>query len=96
MVHIYSEILLSHKKNHEIVPLAATWMDLDIIILRSQTEKDKYHMISLMCGIYDTNEPIYKTEIDSQTEQPCGCQRERGLGGKWIRSLELADGNYYI
>ena len=53
-------------------------------------------MISLMCGIYDTNGPIYKTEIDSQTEQACGCQRERGLGGKWIRSLELADGNYYI
>ena len=31
---------------------AATWMDLEIIILSevSQTEKDKYHMISLICG----------------------------------------------
>ena len=31
---------------------AATWMDLEIIILSevSQTEKDKYH-ISLTCGI---------------------------------------------
>ena len=35
------------------MPLAATGMDLVIIILReiSQTEKDKYHMISLICGI---------------------------------------------
>ena len=32
---------------------AATWMDLEIIIVSevSQKEKDKYHMISLTCGI---------------------------------------------
>ena len=36
-----------------IMPLAATWMNLEITILSevSQKEKDKYHMISLMCGI---------------------------------------------
>ena len=52
MVHIYNGILLSHKKN-EIMPFVATWMDLEIIILSevSQKEKDKYHMISFMCGI---------------------------------------------
>ena len=36
------------------------------------TEKDKYHMISLTCGIKkkkDKNELIYKTETDSQTLQ---------------------------
>ena len=35
------------------MPLAATWMQLDIIILSeiSQEEKDKYRMVSLICEI---------------------------------------------
>ena len=47
-------------EKHEIMPFAATWMDLDIIILSevSQTEKDKYHMISFICGIYNTSHHI--------------------------------------
>ena len=46
------EYYLAIKKNEKL-PFAATWMDLDIIILRevSQTEKDKDHMISLICRI---------------------------------------------
>ena len=43
----------SARKKNEIMPFAATWMDLEIIILSevSQTEKDKYHIILLICGI---------------------------------------------
>ena len=46
-------IYYSAIRRKEIMPFAATWMDLEIIILNevSQTEKDKYHMISLTCGI---------------------------------------------
>ena len=48
VVHIYNGKLLSHKKEqNNIMPFAATRMDLEIVILSevSQTEKDKYHMI---------------------------------------------------
>ena len=45
VVYIHSGVLLIHKKD-ERMSFAATWMDLEIIILSevSQTEKDKYHL----------------------------------------------------
>ena len=47
-INIHNRYCSAIKKN-EILPLAATWMDLEIIIL-SQTENDKYHIIPLICG----------------------------------------------
>ena len=52
VVHTDNEYYSAIKKN-EIMPFAATWIDVEIIILSkvSQKEKDKYHMIALTCGI---------------------------------------------
>ena len=53
MWYIYTVEYYSAIKNNEIMPFAATWMDLEVVIVSevSQTEKDKYHMISLISGI---------------------------------------------
>ena len=50
MGHLHNGILSVKNK---ILPFATAWMDLENIMLSEihQSEKDKYHMISLMCGI---------------------------------------------
>ena len=76
MVYIYNGILFSHKKS-EILPFAATWMDIEDSTLRErrQTEKDKYHMISIVCGIITNKKQAHRYQ-----EQIGGCQRQ-GVGG---------------
>ena len=53
MWYIYTVEYYSAIKKNEIMPFAATWMDLEIILLSkvSEREKNNYHMISLICGI---------------------------------------------
>ena len=40
-------------KKKEVLPFATIWVDLEGIMLReiNQTEKERYYMISLKCGI---------------------------------------------
>ena len=53
MWYIYSMEYYSAIKKKEIIPFAATWLALESVILSevSQTEKKKYCMTSLICGI---------------------------------------------
>ena len=53
VVHIYTMEYYSPIKKNEIMSSAATWMDLDIVKLNevTQTEKEKYHVISVICRI---------------------------------------------
>ena len=46
VVHIYNRILLSYKKK-EIMSFTVTWIDLEIIILSEDTEKQISYDISM-------------------------------------------------
>ena len=76
------------------MPLAATWMQLEVIIL-SKPERERQipyditYMWTLNCK---TNEHIYETETDSQTQRADLWLPRTGQCG----SLGLADANYYI
>ena len=67
-IHTNTMKYYSVTKQKEIMPFAATWMDLEIIILSeiSQKEKDKYCDITYMWNLkYDPNEIICEIETDS-------------------------------
>ena len=73
------------QNKNEIMLFAATWMDLEIITLSevSQKEENKYHMISLICGISNmtqTNLSTKQKQTHRHREQIHGCQKGGGLG----------------
>ena len=53
MCYTYTMEYYSAIKKNNVMPFVAAWMQLEMIILSeiSQNEKDKYHMMSLICGI---------------------------------------------
>ena len=67
VVYTHTPEYYSATKKNEMMPFAAIWMDLQIIILNevSQVEKDKYEFTYTWNLKYDTNKFIHET--DSQT-----------------------------
>ena len=75
-------------KRNKIIPFAATWMQLEIIILSevSHKEKDKCHMISLICGIYNMAQMNLSTkqkQTHRHRDQTCGFWGQGGRGMDW-------------
>ena len=71
------------------MPFAATWMELEIVILSevSQTEKDKYDIAYIWNLKNGTNEPIYKTEIESEMQKT----KVMATNGVWRVEDKLGD-----
>ena len=68
MWYVYTKEYYSAIKKNKIEPFAGTWIDLEIIILNVVSQRQIPHDIAYMWNLkYNTYEPIYKTEIDSQT-----------------------------
>ena len=70
VAYMYGRVLLSHKKN-EMMAFAATWIDLEIIIL-SEVSQRKTNVICYRLYVEskrNTNEFIYKIERDPQTQK---------------------------
>ena len=71
MWYTYTTEYYSAIQKNEVMSFAATWMDLEIIIQSEVKVKQRQisYDIAYMWNLIknDTNELIYKTEIDSQT-----------------------------
>ena len=80
-IHMFNKIVLLLKKKkedvvdyysvvkkNEIIPSAATWRQLEIIILSEVRQRQISYDITYMRNLrYGTIEPTYETEADSQT-----------------------------
>lgn len=51
VVYMHKQILYATTRNGGIKQFAATWMELENFILSEVSQKDKYQMFSLVCGI---------------------------------------------
>ena len=87
MGHLHDGILLTVKK--KILPFETVWIDMENFMLSdmSQSEKDKYHMISLMWNNEQT-ELISKIETDSQIEKRMTAKRGEQQGMEGLRKKE--------
>ena len=72
VIYIHNGTLLSH--NNDIMPFAATWMELETLIL-SEVRKRKTNTIWYHLNwnlLYSINEPFHRKENHGLGEQTCG------------------------
>ena len=93
-VHIYSGIMLSHKKEQNNMDGPR---DDDTKWSKSERERQIPYDISYGWNLkHDTNEHIFEIETDSWSQRThCGCQGE-GLEKGWSGRLRLAEIGCYI
>ena len=72
VVHMYNRLLFSHKKKC-IQSVLMRWVNLQLFIQSeaSQKEKNKYHILTHICGIYKdgTEKAVCKALMEMQTER---------------------------
>ena len=69
MWHLYTMDCFSAIKKKEALPLAATWMDLEMITLSEVGQMKKYDTTYMWKTKININISVYKTQIDSQIQK---------------------------
>ena len=79
--YIYTMEYYSAIKKDDIMPFAATWTELENLILSemSQKDNDKYHMISPITGIY------YPAQMNISSEKKIMDLENRLVAARWER-----------
>ena len=97
-IYIYNGILLSHKKEWNNAICSKTDEPSNYHTKWSKSDKDKYHMISLICRL----QKMIQMNLFTKQKQTHRCRKQtygyqRGKGGKegQISSMGLTDTNYY-
>ena len=100
VVPIYNGILLSHKKeqNNAICSNMDATRDYHAKWSKSERERQISYDIAYTWNLkYGTNEPIYKTETDSDIENRLVVVKVGGRGGRGMDGeFGLVDANYSI
>ena len=94
MWYIYAMEYYSVIKRNKIGSFVETWMDLETVIQTEvcQKEKNKYRMLTHICGIQknSTDEPVCKAEIGTQMQRT-DVWTPRGDGGhmNWENEIDM-------
>ena len=97
MWYIHTMEQYSARKKNEIMPLAATWMDLESVILSEVCQTDKeipYNTTYVQNLKYNTNQHIYEMKTDSQMQRT-DLLPKSGIAEGRTGSLGLTEIEYY-